>query len=402
MKHPAPHALLATLVLTAVTAAQGIPDKIFGLKSCGSSPPICGTVPSAVPVHLYSFLPDGSAFVDHGPVTLAGAQVDLDGLAMSPAHGLLGFRLERGIQNQYAASYLVVVDPHTAVVHPRGLRLDREIRGACFDGRDELWVLDARRSELLRVDPASGAEVGVPIALREGGRPFSLSDICDLAIAGDGTFHITARNDIYTVDLATGDLRSILTDTGHGNAGAVFATAAGPRILITFDVNYIDDLLRYDLGAPNPGATVLLSNIIPLFNAGRGDLAALPNDRILASCTFRDGGGVNPAEYRCVSRPAVGTVWRTEIATTPNTVSTFLAVAVLPDPGIPLFGGEVLIGLAPAPSIVANGLGSHALSIPNQAALVGATAATQGFRIDGRGPTTVLVLLNAEDLRFGV
>lgn len=398
------HKLLSiacVLTLAGAVTSQSLPDKVFGLKSCGSSPPVCGTVPSAVPVHLFSFLPDGSAFVDHGPVTTSGVQVDLDGLAMSPVHGLMAFRLDPDANNPHRFSSLVAIDATTAIAYPRGPQLDREIRGACFDSLDQLWVIDSRADALVQIDPVTGVEIGVALELTENNRPFSLHDISDLAIAPDGTFHITSRNDVYSLDTATGELTSILTDTGHGNAGAVFSFAAGPRILITFDVNYIDDLLRYDLTTPNAPPAVLLSNIIPLFNAGRGDLAMLPNDRILASCLFRNGSGVNSDDYRCVSRPAVGTVWQTEVETNMSTVSTFLAIALTPDPGLPFLGGEVLIGLAPAPAIV-TGNGSHALAIPNVSALIGSEAFTQGFRIDGRGPTTVLVLLNAEDLRLGV
>ncbi|MBK8979193.1 MAG: hypothetical protein IPM29_25130 [Planctomycetes bacterium] len=389
------------LLLPAAIAGQTVPDEVFGLKSCGSSPPVCGNTPSAVPVHLFSFFVDGSGFRDRGTVTLAGAPVDVDGLAISPVHGLLAFRIDRAPNGQVDGSYLLGLDPHTAVAYPRGPRLTREVRGAAIDAQGALWTLDSAANELVRIDPVLGFELGAGLPLRESGRPFSVSDISDLAIAGDGTFHVTSRNEIYTLDVTTGDLTLVLTDTGTGNAGATFVTAAGPRTLITFDVNYIDDLFRYDLSLPNTPRTLLIGNVLPLFNAGRGDLASLPNDVVVARCAFRNGSGVNPAAYGCLSAPVVGRTWRATIDTTPLTAATIVAFALTPDPGLPFLGGEILVGLAPPPSLQ-TGMGSHSLTLPSVAAMIGSVVPTQGLRIDNVGPTTRLVPLNAQDLVVGL
>ena len=37
---------------------------------------------------------DGSSFADYGPLMLGGTNIVADGLAISPSHGLLAFRIE--------------------------------------------------------------------------------------------------------------------------------------------------------------------------------------------------------------------------------------------------------------------------------------------------------------------
>ncbi len=121
-----------------------------------------------------------------------------------------------------------------------------------------------------------------------------------------------------------------------------------------------------------------------------------------ASCTVRNGSGLNPVAFQCVSPPVVGGTWRSSITATPNTISSYIAVALGgPHPGLPFANGEILIQLAPSPVLVP-GTGSFSLAIPNQPGAIGLQVATQGLRIDNVGPTTALVLLNALDLQFGI
>lgn len=75
---------LCTLVLTCFALAGHAHATIFGVKSCGSSPPQCGAVPSAAPAQLFSFQEDGSLFTEIGAVQLNGQNIDVDGLALSP------------------------------------------------------------------------------------------------------------------------------------------------------------------------------------------------------------------------------------------------------------------------------------------------------------------------------
>lgn len=125
------------------------------------------------------------------------------------------------------------------------------------------------------------------------------------------------------------------------------------------------------------------------------------NDAV-ASCTFRNGSNINPNAYSCTTRPVVGTTWQAQIATTANTLGTFVALAPGgAHPGFGFLGGEVLIQLAPAPLIVAVPA-SSGLAIPAAPSGIGFRLATQGIRVDQVLGVPTLVLLNALDLTFGL
>ena len=114
-----------------------------------------------------------------------------------------------------------------------------------------------------------------------------------------------------------------------------------------------------------------------------------------AGCNERNGSGVNPTGFACTDAPIVGATWNTTIATTPSTSATYLALSAA-SAQTPVLGGEALIDLSTV--IFLPGNGSHSVGIPNEAALVGAQAFSQGFRIDASS----LVLLNAQDLVLGI
>ena len=57
------------------------------------------------------------------------------------------------------------------------------------------------------------------------------------------------------------------------HAGLATVNAAGPDVLIAYDVDNEDDLMSYNI-SEGFTRTEIVSNIIPQFNAGRGDLAA--------------------------------------------------------------------------------------------------------------------------------
>ncbi len=124
-------------------------------------------------------------------------------------------------------------------------------------------------------------------------------------------------------------------------------------------------------------------------------------DQRRAACAFRNGSGINPMGFDCVTNPVLGTTWQSTIATTAATLSTALGLSA--SGGVqPLLGGELLIGAVPAP-LVQLGVGQHAVGIPDLSSLLGAGAFGQGFRADlvaGAG-TPTLVLLNGQDLRLG-
>ncbi len=131
-------------------------------------------------------------------------------------------------------------------------------------------------------------------------------------------------------------------------------------------------------------ATRMLQNVLARFLAPR------------ASCAFRNGSGVNPTGFDCVTMPVLGAVWRTEVATVASTVSTGVGLAAAAAQ-VPFAGGELLLGTDPPP-VFLSGIGSHSVTIPYLGALLGAPLTSQGFRVDS-GPR--LVLLNAQDLVVG-
>ena len=125
------------------------------------------------------------------------------------------------------------------------------------------------------------------------------------------------------------------------------------------------------------------------------------NDSGAASCTSRNGSGINPVGFTCTTRPVQGSNWQAQIATNVNTVAAFIAFAPGgPHPGFPLLGGEVLVQISPAP-ILLQGTGAFSVPIPLGAIWLGYPISTQGLRLDNVGPTTTFVLLNALDLVLG-
>lgn len=122
-----------------------------------------------------------------------------------------------------------------------------------------------------------------------------------------------------------------------------------------------------------------------------------------ASCSFRNGNGVNPAEYSCTTTPVIGTAWLSSIVTVPTTIQTVVALGLGgPSAGVPSpFGtGELLIGLAPAPALNL-ALGTHSVGVPADAAIAGLAIPSQGFRVDLPGTRLMISALNAQDLTLG-
>jgi len=121
-----------------------------------------------------------------------------------------------------------------------------------------------------------------------------------------------------------------------------------------------------------------------------------------ATCTFRNGTGINPPDFACTTLPILGTNWQSTIATNAGTISTFLAFAPGgPQAGSPFLGGELLVQLVPAPIPIA-GAGTFSIAIPAVNSLSGVHLATQGVRLDNIGGSPTFVLLNALDLVLGL
>lgn len=120
-----------------------------------------------------------------------------------------------------------------------------------------------------------------------------------------------------------------------------------------------------------------------------------------ASCSFRNGSGINQPDYACVTRPVLGTSWTTSFNPNASTALTGLAVAFGPATGPLMFGGEVLVQLTPSPVAIL-GTGNLSVQIPNNQGLIGFRLATQGLRFDTLASGLQPVLLNAQDIQVGL
>ncbi len=231
------------------------------------------TDPSYPPTHLYRFDETPGTLADLGAVTVGGNEVDADGLAYTAAQGLYAFRLTKG--GGTVNSTLITINPANATATPIGSEMTgRNIRGAAFDASGTLWALDAANDTLLTVNPAT-ASVATEVGLTLGGSGFNLLTGTDIAYRpATSTLYMTNRPDIYRVT-AGGAMTYLYTDTGQQLVGAAFCQAAAAGDLFGFDVIGPDDVFVYDVDA-GFSRTVLYPNIIPAFNAGRGDLAADP------------------------------------------------------------------------------------------------------------------------------
>lgn len=261
----------AVLLAVALTASAFGIGRVYGLKSrsIGGG----GLNETQPPVHLFSFAPDGSSFYDHGVVREFGYEIMVDGLAFSPRFGLIGFTYLGGAG--WFGCEMVNINTQTCAATPgAGFLPERDIRGAAFDPFDRLWGLCYAKQKLVRLDPVSG-EVLEDITMTLDGQPVSFNDGVDIAFDNDRSY-VSLGNQVFSVDLATGVLTLLHTANATENflVGLAFAPEM-PNRLLAFDVNAADDLLWFDL-ADNFSRHVLLGNILSFYNAGRGDLAALP------------------------------------------------------------------------------------------------------------------------------
>ena len=120
-----------------------------------------------------------------------------------------------------------------------------------------------------------------------------------------------------------------------------------------------------------------------------------------ALCRFRNGNGINPTEYSCVTEPALGTNWTTSYSHAANTIATLMVIGLGgPSGGFPFAGGEVLISLIPGP-VFLTGAGDITILLPGDPMFLGAAISTQGVRLDLGAMGPEVVLLNALDILLG-
>ena len=217
----------------------------------------------------------------------------------------------------------------------------------------------------------------------EGGQAtelFSLPTTRPLRVAVDAANRIftTALDGVIRVHDAAGNEVDGSFATGMGRA-LEFGPGTGVFGADLFGIDLAGQLVRFDsAGTP----TVIGSGFVD------GDLAFGPDgalyasqtddDRVLriapvgAACAFRNGSGVNPPDYACDTLPALGSAWKTSVATNANTAATLVALAWGgPIPGVPspIGPGELLVSLVPFPKIL-TALGAHTLNVPADPSLM--------------------------------
>jgi len=261
--------LLATLGLMSTDAVHA---EVWGVKT---HDPVSGP-----PSTLFRFDESGGGLTTVGRVTVGGAPVDVDGLAMDAGGVLYGFQLTA------AYSRLIAINTSSAAATVVGPDLTgRDVRGAVFTAGGTLLALDAAMDQVVQIDPTTGLPVSVGTDLTLDSGPYDLRNSTDIAQSPHGSFLIggTGGNELYSLDVATGQLSLVHTDTVTQPdgadamfAGLAFSTdAANPETLFTYDVANEDDIWTYETDAAY-GRLPLYRNIIPTYNAGRGDLATAP------------------------------------------------------------------------------------------------------------------------------
>ncbi|MEM7201304.1 MAG: hypothetical protein AAF628_13615 [Planctomycetota bacterium] len=271
-------------------------------------------------------------------------------------------------------------------------------RQDCFGDAVALWGIRAAIGA-----PLHALDGAVYAYHRVGGTLWSEQKLVDSRVVGPGNFGAAVA--LFGDRLLVGKPRG-LPASGLGRGLAVLFTqdAGGPwqlrRRWSMTDAAAFDDIGR---AVALSGDNLLMSSPrkgpVGLSGAGAAYVAPLPP---LATCTVRNGSGTNPADFRCVTAPALGTDWNTSVATSPSTALTAVGLAALPAQlPLPGTGGELLLGTTPQP-VFSVGLGPHSMTIPLETSLLGAPLYSQGFRIDAPSGSGALVPLNGIDLVLGV
>jgi len=271
---------LGALLLATPSASQAW---IWGLKT---HDPISGP-----PAMLFGLDEAAGSWVEVAPLTVGGAQVDADGLAEDSQGRLFAWQVEA------AGSTLLLVDPATAVGTPVGSRLEGlQVRGAAFTLAGRLWVFENSQSWLLEIDPATGQPLGAPVPVG-GLEPGGAFLTGDLSQDRDGSLLLALGGLVGRLDPVTGRLTTLFNDTvdlGDGyppwSVGlAISPEAPGDAALHLLEVSQHDGLYRYD-SSSDFTRTLLVDHVVPQYNAGRGDLAALPAARCeIVAIRVQDG-----------------------------------------------------------------------------------------------------------------
>lgn len=235
---------------------------------------------SQAPTTLFHFNEGETSYTQIGQVTLSGADIEADGLAQSPQGNLFAFRLSGD------GSQLVSLNPTTAVatvISP--ILAGRDMRGATFLLSGKLIAFDDAATALVGIDPATGTILGQPVPIT--GLIPGAGSSGDLTQMPDGSVVFAESTQVYRLDLRTGTAKLLLQDTNNlpdGNLPYCCGVACSPRAtpdntIFAYEASIDDDVYQY-LPSSGFARSVLIRNVVPAYNAGRGDLAALPAARV--------------------------------------------------------------------------------------------------------------------------
>ena len=180
-----------------------------------------------------------------------------------------------------------------------------------------------------------------------------------------------------------------------GNNGRLFHLVAAGQMR-EFNLQNPVDMSPLGFGLDNDGEIYLMVNSTGTPSGGTGVIYRL-DPSPTAACAVTNGTGVNPTDYACVTRPALGSTWTTSLEH--NATTWLTALGLTPEEGVPILvpqlGGELLV--SPTSLTLVVGSGDISVAIPSTVALSGAMFHTQGMRIDGGA----FVMLNGIDITLG-
>jgi hypothetical protein len=258
-----------------VWLAGGPPPAALGIWGLKTHDPA-----SQPPTTLFYFNESGTGYAEIGRVTLGGADIEADGLAQSPQGGLFAFRLT-GVGSQF-----ISINPNNALATVIGPVLPgRDIRGATFLLSGRLMACDNATTALVEIDSATGTMLGQPVPI--SGIISGVGSSGDLTTTPNGSVLFAANIQVYRLALRTGAARLLLQDNNNlldgyppYCCGAACSPLATPdNTIFAYEVSIDDDVYQY-LPSAGFARTQLFRHVVPSYNAGRGDLAALPASRV--------------------------------------------------------------------------------------------------------------------------
>lgn len=277
-------------VLYTTQPAPTIANSIYGVRSIDLTDTCTGSY--CYESRLFSYYPDGSCLNDIAVIRYPNLPwPDVDALASSTAHGLIGFELTHAYDSSITGSQLLSINPSDGSYTRIGnVFPGREVRAATILGQNIIAV-DIANQELLTISPASGVLLKtLPISNIPNGE---LSRAVDITVAPNGALVLldSANSESEAmgmiVDFFSGEITSTLfadsgtINGGHpagGYTGATFAEdpRTGTEKLHALKTIGADETRILD---PVPdGEREILQDVYleyPSFDSSFGDLASI-------------------------------------------------------------------------------------------------------------------------------